>query len=311
MSDVNGDVTTGSTTITEDPIANLFKTNPLEVIATPPKIIFGPAIQFTRIPNWPHNLETKGSIRQVIWAHLERTNIAQFPRPCYNRIPNFKGADIANQKLMKIPEFRQARLIEINPDTPQKGARRMTLALNKRLLVPTPRLRTGLFNEIILPEKTQRNLNVGCVRKGLKEFGRPVELTSLKSIVDCVVIGSVCVSPKGWRIGKGEGYADLEWAMAAAMSNINDKTVVISTVHDDQVQELPDGLFEEHDLTIDYICTPTRVIKTNCSRPKPTGVCWGLLTKEKYKAIPVLRKMRMLDQNRGRLVSLLSEDKKS
>jgi len=275
------------------------------------KLIFGPAIKFTKIPNWPLKPKTKKDIRQVIWAHLERTDIAQFPRPCFNRIPNFKGADQANQMLAKIPEFRSARLIEINPDTPQKGARRITLAQNKRLLVPTPRLRTGLFNEILLPQKTQKNLSIACVRKGLQEFGRPVGLTSLKSTVDCVVIGSVCVSPDGWRIGKGEGYADLEWAMAAAMGNVNENTVVISTVHDDQVQNLPVGLFGEHDLTIDYICTPTRVIKTNCAKPKPTGVCWDALTREKFRAIPVLTEMRKLDRRKGRSVTLLNEGRKS
>lgn len=242
-----------------------------------------------------------------MWEHLERTDIAQFPRPCFNRIPNFKGADRANQMLNKIPEFRRARLIKVNPDTPQKGARRLILELNKRLLVPTPRLRTGLFNEIILPEKTQKNLNMASVRKGLKEFGRPIGLTSLKSTLDVVIIGSVCVSPDGWRIGKGEGFADLEWAMAASMGNISENTVVITTLHDHQVQELPAGLFREHDITVDYICTPTRVIKTNCTKPKPTGVCWNVLSRKKFAGIPILKEMRRLDAKKGRSVTLMSE----
>lgn len=39
----------------------------------------------------------------------------------------------------------------------------------------------------------------------------------------------------GCRIGKGEGYADLEWAMMASMGAVNDSTVVVTVVHDCQV----------------------------------------------------------------------------
>ena len=63
----------------------------------------------------------------------------------------------------------------------------------------------------------------------------------------------------GYRIGKGEGFADLEYAMMATMGAVGADTVVVSTVHDDQVVEIPEGLVEEHDLTVDYIVTPTQV----------------------------------------------------
>ena len=39
----------------------------------------------------------------------------------------------------------------------------------------------------------------------------------------------------GWRIGKGEGYADLEYAMMASMNAVKPDTVVVTTVHDCQV----------------------------------------------------------------------------
>jgi 5-formyltetrahydrofolate cyclo-ligase len=37
---------------------------------------------------------TKSSIRENIWSYLEDNNIAQFPRPVFNRIPNFKVSEI-------------------------------------------------------------------------------------------------------------------------------------------------------------------------------------------------------------------------
>lgn len=39
----------------------------------------------------------------------------------------------------------------------------------------------------------------------------------------------------GFRIGKGEGYADMEYGMMVSMGAVNDSTVVVTVVHDCQV----------------------------------------------------------------------------
>lgn len=38
---------------------------------------------------------------------------------------------------------------------------------------------------------------------------------------------------------------------------------------------IPEELIESHDLTVDYILTPTQFIKTNCQHPKPQGIIWS------------------------------------
>ena len=50
-----------------------------------------------------------------------------------------------------------------------------------------------------------------------------------------IVVGSVAVSEKGYRIGKGEGFADLEWGMMATMGAVKCDTIVVTIVHDCQV----------------------------------------------------------------------------
>lgn len=40
----------------------------------------------------------------------------------------------------------------------------------------------------------------------------------------------------GHRIGKGEGFADLEFAMLVKVNAVNENTVIATTVHDDQVR---------------------------------------------------------------------------
>lgn len=40
---------------------------------------------------------------------------------------------------------------------------------------------------------------------------------------------------QGYRIGKGEGFADMEYAMMVAMGAVNESTVIATVVHDCQV----------------------------------------------------------------------------
>ena len=102
---------------------------------------------------------TKASIRTCLWEFLERSDIANYPRPVYNRIPNCKGATAAGQKLAALEEFTSAKCIEVRrmcfndckcrhgclleqvgPDKAQEEVRYQALLAGKSLVVPTPRL---------------------------------------------------------------------------------------------------------------------------------------------------------------------------
>ncbi|XP_074470056.1 methenyltetrahydrofolate synthase domain-containing protein isoform X1 [Sebastes fasciatus] len=247
---------------------------------------------------------TKWDIRQKVWDYIEENNLANFPRPVHNRIPNFKGAFTACAKVSELEEFTQSTEVKVDPDKPLEGARLAVLQAHKTLLVPTPRLRTGLFNNITPPEgASKEQLRICSSSQGVRDFSVPVELDA-KVKVDLVVVGSVAVSEKGFRIGKGEGFADLEYGMMAAMGAVDESTVVVTIVHDCQVMDFPEELMESHDLTVDYILTPTRVIKTSCQLPKPQGIIWTKLDPEKLEKIPILKKLRALEEENGKDVTL-------
>ncbi|KAM9860555.1 methenyltetrahydrofolate synthase domain-containing protein [Aulostomus maculatus] len=285
---------------------------------------------------------TKWDIRQKVWDYIEDNNLANFPRPVHNRIPNFKGAIQACDRLAVLQEFKSSQTVKINPDRPQQqarfvtlegaftacakvselqvftetaevkvdpdkpleGARLAVLQAHKTLLVPTPRLRTGLFNKIVPPQgASKEQLRLCSSSQGVKEFSVPVGLDA-KVTVDLVVVGSVAVSERGFRIGKGEGFADLEYAMMSSMGAVSESTVVVTVVHDCQVMDIPEQLIESHDLTVDYILTPTRVIKTNCQSPKPQGIIWKKLDTEKLEKIPILKKLHALEEQAGKDVTL-------
>ncbi|XP_011783428.1 PREDICTED: methenyltetrahydrofolate synthase domain-containing protein isoform X7 [Colobus angolensis palliatus] len=212
---------------------------------------------------------SKQDIREQIWDHMESQNLADFPRPVHHRIPNFKS--------------------------------------KKTLLVPTPRLRTGLFNKITPPPGATKDILRKCATsQGVRNCSVPIGLDS-RVLVDLVVVGSVAVSEKGWRIGKGEGYADLEYAMMVSMGAVSNETPVVTIVHDCQVVDIPEELLEEHDITVDYILTPTRVIATGCKRPQPMGITWSKISREMMEKIPVLRSLRAREQQAGKDVTLQGE----
>ncbi|NXI90244.1 MTHSD protein, partial [Psophia crepitans] len=253
---------------------------------------------------------SKWDVREKVWDYLEASGLAEFPRPVHHRIPNFKGSHQACCSIKELDVFNRAREIKVDPDKPLEGVRLAALQARKTLLVPTPRLRTGLFNKIVPPSgATKEILRICATSQGVKEYSVPVGLDG-KARVDLVVVGSVAVSEKGWRIGKGEGYADMEYAMMVSMGAVQADTPVITIVHDCQVVDIAEDLLDDHDLTVDYILTPTRTIKTNCKRPKPQGIIWHKATLKSYEMlgkIPILKSLRYREKQTGKDVALQDE----
>ncbi|KAH7285816.1 hypothetical protein KP509_33G047400 [Ceratopteris richardii] len=240
-----------------------------------------------------HTSAWKWSIRNRVWDLMERENIAAFPRPVHHRIPNFIGAGAAATKLASLSVFQAAKCVKVDPDAPQKQVRYLALQGNKKLLVPQPRLRTGFLLELETSRFPHNVIPEACTAAVMAKYGKPLGIDA-KLEVDLIVSGSVAVNPKtGARLGKGEGFADLEYAMLRHIGAIDDSTLVITTVHDTQlIDDIPTEKLKVHDVPVDVICTPTRIIHTNTNIPKPKGIYWELLPPEKLEQILVLQQLR-------------------
>ena len=162
----------------------------------------------------------------------------------------------------------------------------------KELLVPSPRLRSGLFNRLLNPGKrSSAELKTLASKKGIDSSSVSVSLGDPVRI-DLVVLGSVAVDRLGHRIGTGEGFTDLEFALAASFSGaggaVTEDTLVVTTVHDCQVfDSLPEQLFQDHDVPVDVIVTPLNIIRVETKIKKPTTLIWDKLSEEKLKQIPL------------------------
>ncbi|XP_037068674.1 methenyltetrahydrofolate synthase domain-containing protein-like [Pollicipes pollicipes] len=148
--------------------------------------------------------------------------------------------------------------------------------------------------------RLRRNLHRVARAEGVRKFSTPIGLDNIVP-VDLIVVGSVAVSKDGYRIGKGEGYADLEYAMARGAGAVSEETLVITTVHDDQVFDyLPPELFgAQATCTVDMIVTHRRRSSTVSQRTRQDrpGIIWNAGDgRRKLKAIPILKALREVEQ---------------
>ncbi|MEM3565774.1 MAG: 5-formyltetrahydrofolate cyclo-ligase [Candidatus Bathyarchaeia archaeon] len=195
--------------------------------------------------------EEKQQLREKIWRKMEKSGVATFPLPCWDRIPNFIGADVAADKLRQLEEWKRAKVVFVNPDSPQRRVRENALKDGKVLIMASPRLKRGFI--LIDPAKTKGKEHFASTIKGAFKFG--VETQNFPK-PDLVVEGSVAVDMKGHRLGKGHGYGDIEIEILERRFG---EIPIVTTVHDMQVVEnVP---FEEKDRKVSIIVTPTRIIR--------------------------------------------------
>jgi len=191
-----------------------------------------------------------------IWRLMEEEGIATFPRPVFHRIPNFVGAEKAAQNLGELPEYKAAKVVFCNPDSPQRPVREMALRDGKVVVMATPKLRRGVL--LLDPSTIARNrLFEASTIHGAFKHGRFVEPSKVK--VDLFVAGSVAVSLDGGRLGKGTGYSDQEYVILKDSGGLAPGALVVTTVHDVQIIErIPRDAW---DIPVNIIVTPTKVIR--------------------------------------------------
>ncbi|USZ70706.1 5-formyltetrahydrofolate cyclo-ligase [Natronosalvus halobius] len=229
----------------------------------------------------------KDAIRERIWDDLESSGVARFPYPPHGRIPNFEGASEAATVLADQPEWRAAETIKANPDAPQLPVRRRALRDGKTVYMAAPRLRDERCFLELDPE-TLQDYDAATTVSGSSTHGTAVRPEAVPEI-DLIVSGSVAVAETGTRIGKGEGYSDLEYAILRELDLVDDETVVATTVHERQLIASfePDA----HDVPLDLIVTPERIVRPE-SADRPAGIDWNALADDRLDEIPILRALR-------------------
>lgn len=231
-------------------------------------------------------MKSKDEIREEIWLSLEQNGVSRFPGT-RGRIPNFLGAEACAQVLAAAPVWQKARVLKVNPDSPQRAIRQKALEAGKILYMAVPKLSTAKPFIELDPKNLNCSPYAASSIKGAGRYGNFVGLSTLRRI-ELVICGSVAVNRKGARVGKGGGYSDLEFALLTEEGKIGRNIPIITSVHPLQIveEELP---MTGHDIPLSAIVTPTEVIDIKPVYGRPTGISWPILPLEKLAAIPVLR----------------------
>ena len=240
-------------------------------------------------------MSNKDEIRREIWRILEKKGVARFPKPIEGRIPNFRGAEKAAEGMRHRKEFENAEVIKVNPDSPQMPVRRNALASGKILIMPTPRLKKGFM--LLDPDKIPRKaLAKASTIRGAFKYGRICSLKDLPQ-VDLIVVGSVAVSKDGVRVGKGGGYSEIEYGILRDLKLIDERTPVFTSIHDFQLVDYAPR--EDHDLVVDLIFTPRRILRVERKYPQPEGILWDRLSDHQMLEMPILLELRKILKREG------------
>ncbi|MQA86200.1 MAG: 5-formyltetrahydrofolate cyclo-ligase [Streptosporangiales bacterium] len=227
----------------------------------------------------------KQEVRERIWELLEREGAARFPGT-RGRIPNFPGAEAAAARLAELPEWRDARVVKANPDAPQLPVRATALAEGKQVYMAVPRLAEDQPFMLLDPDRLTTSPRRAASIRAASQQAQKVGIDGVPRI-DLVVCGTVAVNREGVRVGKGGGFSDLEFGLLAGAGSIDERTVLVTTVHPVQIVDgpLPET---EHDFRVNRIVTAEEVI--SCPRAKrPPGILWDHLDEAKIAAVPALR----------------------
>ncbi len=231
----------------------------------------------------------KQALREEIWQALRDAGAGRFPG-ARGRIPNFTGAEGAAERLCVTPAWIDAGTVKSNPDAPQWPVRQRALEDGKTVFMAVPRLREDRPFLRLDPDRLRVAARAASSIKGAAQHGVPTAVEELEP-VDLVVVGCVAVDRTGARLGKGGGFADLEFALARAAGLIGPRTTGATTVH--PLQVVADGRIPmtAHDVPLDMIATPDEIIVCAGGYERPAGVLWDHLPDGKIDEIPLLRRL--------------------
>jgi 5-formyltetrahydrofolate cyclo-ligase len=234
-------------------------------------------------------MRSKDQVRREVWKAMDREGVSRFPG-AEGRIPNFAGAKLAAEKLAANKLWKRARVIKVNPDSPQTHARRLALDEGKTLIMAVPKLRDTHPFRLLDPRKlSAKQKREAATIKGALRHGKVVAEEELPEI-DFVLTGSVAVNLSGARVGKGGGFSDLEYGLLIEAGRIDEHTTVATTVHPIQIlrEHLP---VTDHDLPVDLVATPRAVIELERQYARPRGILWNHLQPPQIREIPILERM--------------------
>ncbi|MDW7990033.1 MAG: 5-formyltetrahydrofolate cyclo-ligase [Archaeoglobaceae archaeon] len=190
---------------------------------------------------------SKEEVREYVWKKIEP--LSKFPSP-YGRIPNFRGAEKACEKIREIEEYWSSECVFSAPDSVLLRLREIVLEDGKTLLAALPRMK----DFVILDHRVKPTIEV-------MKIAQKADFRKLKKKVAIFAQGCVAVDLNGNRIGKGSGFGDREFEILKKEGLLTEKSLFVVVAHGLQVFSDLSHLMEKHDIRADVILTPEKIIR--------------------------------------------------
>lgn len=233
--------------------------------------------------------------RIMIWEELRKVARpdSRFSWEFSEFITDYEGSDRCAELLVQQEMYQKAKVVFITPDNNLEALRKIAFEDKKTVVMTNYGITRGFF--LIRPEFIpEGKTEIASLLDGVARYWKHQTLAQLKESVgtiDLLVTGASAITPSGIQFGKGHGYFDLEWAMLYTMGIVNLETPVVAVGHDCQVVDVAVEV-REYDTAIDYIVTPSTVIKTRNEFPKPQkGILWSLLAPGMREQIPPVQEL--------------------
>ena len=157
------------------------------------------------------------------------------------------------EELRRLPVYRRAQQIFVDPAPCLKQIRLNALMDGRELVMPSPALKEGFY---LLQAKTipftQRIQAV--TPGGLNEFGRKLTLAECRNLQISLLVTSVTAwDESGNRLGGGQGFFDLSFAILTELQAISPDAVVCGVAG--QSQKIASVPVDPWDVKMDGVIT--------------------------------------------------------
>src|SRR4051812_43895349 len=85
-------------------------------------------------------MDDKQRYRDRVWSSIDAAPDVRRAPGAVGRIPNFAGAEEAGRRLSDLEEWRRARVVKMNPDSPMLALRARAIEEGKLVYMAVPKL---------------------------------------------------------------------------------------------------------------------------------------------------------------------------
>jgi 5-formyltetrahydrofolate cyclo-ligase len=238
-------------------------------------------------------MRDKSAVRKQVWDELRKVARpdSRFHWDFGEFIPDYEGSEQCAQAIRQLESYRRSSIVFITPDNNLLVLRQHAIRDAKTILITSYGIARG-FMRLDRKDVPQGQERYAASLDGMEEYATPVSVEDLSHFdkIDLLVTGASIINLQGVRWGKGHGYFDLEWAILRELGLVDEATPIAAVVHDCQVIDL-ELVPELYDTIVDHIVTPTRIIDTHRTLPKPQGILWNKLDPAMIERIPPLKEL--------------------